>query len=167
MCAGSGISALGALIHGLGLVYVWKRGNNSAYWHFCGYYMLMEILQWFQWLTLESEFWNPVLTVVALLLVWLQPVLWSFWADQPVLKYLSVITCIYVMMSLGLANTATYSLPGTNYGATTHTDVGIYGHLSWCWKVRTIQYQPTHYVFMMLWLASIAYLPSELQKTLG
>ena len=151
MCWSANISLLACAVQ-LSAAYV-SHGNFRRFYL---YYAVMELLQATQWLTLHLPTINWLLTNVAYLLVWAQ--LWLWWSFVPrptrtLTFVISFITGIALLMLL-LANEPTYFLPDTNFGANTCTFVGHYGHLAWVWRVRSIQYHPMHFGYLLGILAA-------------
>lgn len=138
-----------------------------CYVMFVGFYTIMEFLQLVQWVTLTYPITNALLTYVAYILIWAQPVMFSIIAmiphyrtiprDLKILFWMSVFTFVYAMTSImwggesgrDVTKVCLASL-NTNYAMETHTTIGPNGHLLWLFDVMTLQYQPTHYVYMLL-----------------
>jgi len=192
MCwSGPASLAFGAIHTAIAALLIIRRRPIAAwpfYVAFCVFYAVMEFLQAFQWFWLDlddlplhiittSSSYRPcaaantATTILAYVLIWLQPVLFSsigLFSSSTISKVttmrfavsLSVITCVVALLSLGLrfeddrdARFTTF-VPGTNYGNETCTYRG-HIHLAWIFAVKSISYQPTHFVYVLLILVTV------------
>lgn len=150
-----------------------KKPGYRAYRLFLEFYAIMEFFQASQWIFGDlmpiSEFGhincslrNRMFTVTAYALIWIQPVIYSNIAE--ILTYttnrhsriLSRITFIWAMVSLaiGLFNTPSYRIPNSNYGLSTCTEIGPYGHLAWRFAPNSVKYSPNEFIYVALVLLS-------------
>jgi len=129
---------------------------------------------------------NQAFTIIAYALIWIQPVLFGV-IGMMHRRYLhgkhnnrlislsasivlqSFVVCLWAMLSLivGLFQTPSYSIPDSNYGLSTCSEIGSYGHIGWRFAPATIKYQPTEFVYVGLILSSIATYTREYKLSLG
>ncbi len=187
MCWSLEVSLAFAGAHLLFAAYVaWHRPPHSRYFLcFILFYLAMELLQALQWLVgVEPHLHqacsksNAVLTVIAYIFIWLQPVMFSAFStkrDARFVKFYSLYTLAVAMINLVLGF---YEKAGglemmsrsekTNYGQHTCTYQGKYNHLVWKFPVPSFNYQPTHYVyFSIILLTFILHYDRILQFTIG
>jgi hypothetical protein len=186
MCWSASISIFTAFIHLITLLIV-KHGNaqyKNSLIIFLGFYMTMEIFQAIQHLTvnlepIDCDTWNFFTTFIAWNLIWVQPILFNMiipsrqFFNHDLL--LSIVTYIVAILNLVIAafchyfkdEYPNYSLPNTNHGIETCTGYGYDNHLQWMFAVKTIQYGPTYYVYLMLMIAAIFKFPFRLFWTIG
>ena len=152
----------------------------------------MEGLQLTQWLvgpsssSLRSEcsIPNKLLTLIAYLLIWLQPLLFSLMGAEQRLSdtwvrgdYFLFSTRVS-LVALGaamlntflswLANTAvTVSGTPSNFGQEMCTTVGRYGHLSWSFPIYHLDTQPSYFVYLALIAMCIVQYPKAMKYTMG
>lgn len=170
MCWSWEISTGAALCHLL-LLLIMKIEKLSR-WEYDVFLILfasMEIVLALLHIFLHNYLWNTILTVIAYILIYLQPVAYTLFSRNKTLIRLSIITLICALISLGVGflSTPNYSLPNTNYGLCTHTTLDENGHHVWSFALKTIQYHPTHYVYLLLIGSAIAEIETELFYTLG
>lgn len=149
-----------------------ERGLRwDCYFVFVSLYTVMELLQFVQWIILSFEYecgtLNVLTTYIAYMLIWLQPVMFSvfvFWSCEIyygmkstafLIFYMSYATFLFAMFSILIGNNSSitegcYSSLNTNYNVQTCTKIGENNHLHWNFNVMTLQYQPTHFVYMLL-----------------
>lgn len=187
MCWSLKVSLAFAGVHLLSAAYVaWHRPPHSRYFlQFMLFYFSMEILQALEWFVgVESHLnqscskTNTFLTVIAYLLIWLQPVMFASFStkrDSHFVWYYSLYTLASAMLNLILGfceKAAGLELMArsekTNYGQHTCTYQGEYDHLVWKFAVPSFNYQPTHYVyFSIILLTFLLHYDRVLQLTIG
>lgn len=163
MCWNATVSTIAGLCHLITAIIVYANpylNYRKAYLLFLGFYLTMEIFQTIQHLTFETDTctnWNIFTTIIAYILIWVQPLLfYKIYAiavkSSHILLKLTMITFIVAMLSLlaGFTSAPTYSLPNNNYGSRTCTRHDINGHLEWIFALKSIQYSPTFYVYLLL-----------------
>ena len=163
MCWNAYVSAAAGLCHLLTILIVITKPNvkyRRSYLLFLSFYFIMELFQTIQHVTFVDDTctkWNIFTTIIAYILIWIQPSLFYkiySLAVHPsrILLRLTTITFIVAMLSLfvGFTSTPTYSLPNNNYGNRTCTNHDSNGHLEWIFALKSIQYSPTYYVYLLL-----------------
>lgn len=187
MCWSLEVSLAFASAHLLSAAYVaWNRPPHTKYFIcFMMFYCFMELLQAVEWFVgVESHLGqscsktNAFLTIIAYVLIWLQPVMFASFStkhDSRFVWYYSLFTLTSAMFnlilgffekSLGLELMSTSEK--TNYGKQTCTYRGEYNHLVWKFAVPSFNYQPTHYVyFSLILLTFIFHYDRVLQLTIG
>lgn len=187
MCWSAPVSLAFGLVHCLVGFYVQKR--QGPYYRefsiFVGFYALMEFLQMFQWLIgTHQNLINTTLTVVAYLLIWLQPIMFSLIGVLQTFKNQSngyyhgyyifalQLSCLILLVALGnlgfgLISGRGIHIPNTNFENITCTTIGKYGHLDWKFGVYSIDFQPTHIMYLLLIMLSVLSYPKGLKCTLG
>jgi hypothetical protein len=187
MCWSLEVSLAFASAHFLSAVYVaWHQPPNSRYFlYFISFYLVMELLQALEWfigvdshLNRSCSNTNTFLTIIAYILIWLQPILFASFAnkhDNRFVWYFSVYTLVIALINLilgfhrkaiGLELMSTNEK--TNYGEYTCTYRGEDNHLVWKFAVPSFNYQPTHYVyFSIILLTFILHYDRTLQLTIG
>ena len=171
-------------------VYRKKKYGYHAYLLFLEFYAIMEFFQASQWvfgdLMPSSEFGhldcsvrNRIFTVIAYALIWIQPVLYStitevFYGGFRYItnshsRILSRVTFIWAMtcLLLGFFTTPSYRVPNSNYGLSTCTEIGPYGHLAWRFAQNTIKYSPNEFVYVSLVALSFFEYPRNFNWILG
>ena len=167
-----GFSCLYVLVNSY---YVYKR---PPYWEylllFGSFYLVMELFQTFQWLygdvqsnTLigvdNCSTINTNFTLFANMLIWLQPVMFSFIGyrtnsrDKHFFELLLLISLSVLFLSVFLlyGDTPTYYVINDSiFGNSTCTNVGGTGHLVWRFKPSNIDYYPNYLVYVILCLLS-------------
>uniref|UniRef100_A0A6C0IYL3 Uncharacterized protein n=1 Tax=viral metagenome TaxID=1070528 RepID=A0A6C0IYL3_9ZZZZ len=160
-----------------------KVPEYRAYLLFTGFFMIMELFQASQWwigdVTVGCTEFNRTMTMMAYLLIWFQPYLFAVIGDRSRLHSVQVrlqyakkvahMTLWYAMINLfaGMSTRPSYQLPRSNFGLETCTTVGPHGHLAWSFAPLTIVYGPTHFVYVILILATISFYPRPLLFTIG
>lgn len=150
---------------------------------FLGFYLIMEWFQALQWyLNVDNQnnkicnLSNTYLTIFSYILIWLQPIMFSSFANQNKFSLCyAIMTFIVCLINLFLgfkypASELDYLtfIGSTNYGNQTCTYKGIHGHLLWKFKINTITYQPTHYVYYSIIILIIIFqYDNILKSTLG
>lgn len=136
---------------------------------------------------------NQAFTIGAYFLIWIQPILFGvigiieskrrlrtghgteFTNNAIVLARFMTITlqslavCSWAMFTLisGLFESPSYTIPNSNYGFSTCSEIGPHGHIGWRFAPLTIKYQPTEFVYMLLIFSSLASYERTHQITLG
>lgn len=185
MCWNIGVSLAAAFFHVLtGIIVANKRvPEYRSYLMFTSFFLIMELFQAAQWwqgdVHLGCTVKNRMMTIVAYLLIWLQPLLFveigersRLHAVQVRLQYarrLAVVTVWYAAINLllGLLTIPKHLLPGSSFGHLTCTNVGRYGHLAWSFAPLSIAYGPTHFVYLALIITTISFYPRPLLMTVG
>ena len=162
MCWSINIALAAAICHIITGVLVINSTSRYKvqYLLFLAFYCIMELFQTMQHLTISDDscdIWNSFTTVIAYILIWAQPRLFyliyrSTIGYSAVLNRMTIIVFIYALFSLlaGFFSVPTYRVPNSNFGHTTCTIHDANGHLQWFFAVKTIQYQPTHFVYLLL-----------------
>lgn len=192
MCWNVKISLLAAGCHLITLYFVHisrlTGPIKAGFVHFIVFYFIMEMFQALQWLTAnpvdfdqaegDCSQWNQVTTVFAYCLIWYQPYMFSYIADQKWtwLRIASVFTFCSTMIQILKPFIHEYLteqcrsmilLPDTNYYGVTCTYIGKYGHLDWKFNIQNIAYYPTHFGYFLLVSISILHLHPVHKWTLG
>lgn len=170
MCWSWQVSSAAAVCHLLLLsILKVERLGRWEYDVFLILFASMEIVLALLHVFLHNHLLNTILTVLAYILIYLQPVAFTLFSRNKTLIRLSIITLIAALLSLsaGFLSTPTYSLPNTNYGLCTQTTLDENGHHVWSFALKTIQYHPTHYVYLLLIGAAIYEMKGEILYTLG
>ena len=185
MCWSINVSLAAALVHGT--TYLVARHQRPpeyrSYLLFTLFYTTMELFQALQWAMGDVETGctsrNQGFTIIAYILIWIQPLLFVKIGDKTRfhtvrirLQYgarLATITFWYALLLLGLGLTTepSWVLPNSNYGPTTCTVIGPYGHLGWQFAPISIVYGPTHFVYVALIVTTIMFYPTVLKLTIG
>jgi len=187
MCWSLEVSLAFASAHLLSAIYVaWHRPPHSRnFVYFMTFYCIMELLQALEWfvgvgshLNRSCSKTNTFLTVIAYILIWLQPVMFASFStkrDSRFVWYYSLLTFVSAMINLihgffehsGALELMSLN-ENTNYGQQTCTYRGKYNHLVWKFAVPSFNYQPTHYVyFSMIVLTFLFHYDRILQLTIG
>jgi hypothetical protein len=187
MCWSLEVSLAFASVHLISAAYVaWHRPPHSRqFLYFIFFYFAMEMLQSLQWLIgVETRLnhscskSNTFLTIIAYILIWLQPVMFASFSnkrDSHFVWYYSLYTLVIAMVNLilGFSEKAIglefmSRNEKTNYGEQTCTYLGEYNHLVWKFAVPSFNYQPTHYVYhSIILLTFILHFNRILQLTIG
>lgn len=167
MCWTGPISILFTCIHLITCIIIYKLNPSHKRYYilFCLFYSCMELLQATQWLVGTSSddaicsLPNRILTYGAYILIWLQPVLFSYISlgisthitdvQHHIYRY-SILTLIVSIWNIMATYESKYDIYRSNYGYNTCTYKGEYGHLLWKFNVRNIDLQPTYYVYLSL-----------------
>lgn len=187
MCWSLEVSLAFASAHLLSAVYVaWNRPPHTRHFLcFIFFYFCMELLQALEWyvgvdshLGRSCSKTNTFLTIIAYVLIWLQPVMFASFStkrDNHFVWYYSLYTLLSAMINLilgffekPLGLELISQSEKTNYGEQTCTYRGEYNHLVWKFAVPSFNYQPTHYVyFSIILLTFILHYDRVLQLTIG
>ena len=183
MCWSPSISLFFSIIYVLFIKYYcfvkpkyWKQ-----YILFSGFYLVMELFQTFQWVFGDVGICNNtnrLFTVVAYILIWLQPILFSVIglmskSNRLVFLKLLVINVIvfcYAMTTLTLGTVQKsqfYQIAHSIYSNDTCTTIGRTNHLVWQFKVSTIDHQPNHLLYLILSATSFIFYRSWRLKSIG
>lgn len=178
MCWNLEVSLGFAAIHFLTFLIVTLLGrkNYRQYQMFTLFYLCMELLQAYQWyyanpgtdLNMSCSDINKMTTVVAYVLIWLQPILFAEIGREGTYKngslnslaFMSYVNFAIAMYTLfdGLMTTQDcVSLENTNYHKYTCTYVGPHHHLLWKFAIGNLGYQPNHYLYLLLILVIFFY----------
>ena len=171
--------------------------EHPAFRQFTRFYFTMEAFQALQWTFGDvipdptvygssCSLINNLFTVVAYVLVWWQPVLFADMGrtcsaiasrdegstDLKVWDYahkLALATFAYglVNVMIGFFYACDYSIPRSNYGIDTCTEIGDMGHLGWKFHPYSIAYHPNLYVYLLLVSMSISMFPMAMMLTVG
>lgn len=172
MCWSTQISLAFGLCHLLtaACVYYKKKSHYKDFLLFLGFYTLMEFFQAAQWVYgdimptstfgyLNCSLTNTVFTSCAYALIWFQPILFAGITHISYRPFSSIVvlTAFWAMISLALGfwKTPTYLIPDSNYGLSTCTEIGPYGHLAWRFAPISVKYTPNDYVYVILIVVSI------------
>jgi uncharacterized membrane protein len=185
MCWNISVSVSFGLIHliTMMIVIIIKPYHYRKFITFLLFYLIMEWFQALQWYlgvkTINNDICPPIntyLTIFAYILIWIQPIMFaSFTNNKRFVRYYAMLTFIICMINLFLGfkypaqelDSITFD-GSANYGNQTCTYLGKYGHLLWKFKINTLAYQPTHYVYYSLILLTfILYYDRILKYTLG
>lgn len=144
----------------------WKE-----YLIFGTFYLAMELFQTIQWLfgkvypnvltgIKNCDKINVGFTVVAYVLIWLQPVLYSYIGYRTVQTngfiknyfYFTIFLFFYSMAILiaGFYFPHSYSVTNSIFGLSTCTNEGGSGHLVWRFKPSSIDYAPNNLMYLVL-----------------
>lgn len=187
MCWNIGVSLAATAVHAVSFIIVANKKvpEYRSYLLFTGFFMIMEVFQALQWWIGEVGVGivcterNRLMTMIAYLLIWLQPLLFvkigersQLHAVQVRLQFarrLAILTAWYAMTNLflGLLVRPKHLLPGSSFGSETCTTVGPHGHLAWSFAPLTITYGPTHFVYVASILTTISFYPRPLFTTIG
>lgn len=158
-----------------------EENEKQSYLRFLRFYLLMEIFQSLQWVAgevypISSEFGlstcssiNTLFTIIAYGLIWWQPVLFAYLGNSTYCRRFAILTFIVAMVTLiaGLKQIPSYRLPNSNYGLTTCTETGIYGHLAWKFSPVSVIMYPNFYSYITSILLSIFEMEVPLRWTIG
>jgi len=162
--------------------YIWKK---PIYWReyllFGMFYFMMEAFQTLQWLygqvpkydlnqsngIFECSTTNTNYTMFAHLLIWSQPLLFSYIGYRTSRNYKSIakIMCIicgvvlfysWFMLEAGLFKNNYFLVNDSSFGVSTCTNVGRTGHLVWKFKPLNIDYFPNYLTYIILCLISFS-----------
>lgn len=168
-------------------VYIKKTKYRNIFLVFIGFYGIMELLQFIQWIygdinicTYRNKFFTkPPLglePIIAFILIWLQPLLFS-WIGlvstyNSYYKFgfnLSLLALIFGIFNMQLSYYTNKSIiyENTNFGETTCTIIGKYGHLLWKFSVLSLNYHPSYFVYLGIILLCIFKYPNVLKFTIG
>ena len=187
MCWSLEVSLAFAGAHLLSAVYVaWHRPPHArCFLYFISFYLAMELLQALEWfvgvgshLDRSCSKANTFLTVIAYMLIWLQPVMFASFStkrDNRFVWYYSLCTLVFAMLNLflGFGEKAgglklMSQSEKTNYGQQTCTYKGEQHHLVWKFAVASFNDQPTHYVYVsIIVLTFLLHYDRILQLTIG
>lgn len=152
---------------------------------FGGFYMNMEIFQTSQWLFGNVREFNSIgfnkcdivninFTIGAHILIWLQPILFSYIGYRTshfrrffyTFLFFNTIIFIYslIVLYVGFQQNTFYSIFDSNFGLSTCTNKGPTGHLVWKIKPASIDYFPNYFMYLaMCSLSFLMYDKKEIQ----
>jgi len=175
MCGSIKISLLAAAAHGITIHQVFKshQQHKRSLLIFLSFYLIMELYQAFQWIFLQlpelgepCNAFNTNVTYIAYLLIWLQPLLFSYLSSRSKhLRPLAWLTLVSAVFSIYLASNPNYILPNSNFYHETCTYNG--DHLDWIFAVKTVVMLPNYYAYWSPIALSILYFETELKWTVG
>jgi hypothetical protein len=135
----------------------------------------MEVFQTAQWLfgnvydhsilgINQCDLMNRNFTVIAHILIWLQPILFSyigyrtsdnkkFFGYYVLLNFFVFIYSI-LLLYLGFEKNTYYSINDSIFGLSTCTNKGVTGHLVWKFKPANIDYFPNYLTYVILCILS-------------
>jgi hypothetical protein len=137
---------------------------------FGGFYTIMEGFQTLQWLFGQVQEFNLTganncstintnFTIVAHILIWLQPILFSYigyrTSNKRIFRVLFTINLIIFFYSLiviykGFHNPVFYSIENSIFGTSTCTNAGSKGHLVWKIKPNSVDYFPNYLMYLTM-----------------
>lgn len=190
MCWPALISLMFALIHTFVAYRVLQRGRGyeREFLMFTSFYALTEFLQFFQWLVGVADpqqpcpMMNTILTAMAYILIWAQPLLFSLMGCLDTASnfnagyYTFAIGLSMAIFAVALINlfagffTSSYQyliVSPANFGQETCTYLGRYGYLDWQFHVRWLDFQPTYIIYLAIIIGSVILLDSRLRFILG
>lgn len=162
--------------------YLFKKPRYwKEYLMFGMFYFTMEVFQTMQWLHgnvyMLSEFRNQNITiqgiklcdtinsrytVFAHILIWLQPILFSYIgyrttseSNKKYSKYLLLVGIVVLIHSLvllyfGSTKNNYYNIDDSIFGLSTCTNQGNTGHLVWKFKPASIDYFPNYFTYLVM-----------------
>lgn len=148
---------------------------------FIYFYAFMELLQLSQWLMGSVNSCtqiNKFFTIIAYLLIWLQPVMFSLFGIVQTNKFqyylysffMSIFALLIACLNMFLSYYNNYAVlisSGSNFANETCTYVGQYGHLLWKFPIYSLDIQPSYFVYITIILLCILKYPRAIQLTLG
>ena len=187
MCWSLEVSLSFACVHLFSACYVaWHRPPHTReFLRFILFYFVMEVLQAVEWfvgvdsnMSRSCSSTNTFLTIIAYLLIWLQPVLFASFSckhDNRFVWYYSLYTLAVAVVNLilgfGEKDIGLRSMSQNeknNYGEHTCTYRGDQNHLVWKFAVPSFNYLPTHYVYhSLILLTFIFHYDRVLQSTVA
>ncbi|AKI80022.1 hypothetical protein QJ850_gp677 [Acanthamoeba polyphaga mimivirus] len=170
--------------------YVIKR---PLYWKqyllFGSFYLTMEVFQTLQWLFgnvySDSMYGQSVCnsinvnyTIVAFILIWLQPILFSVIGYQTTttnkwfFSVLTVLNCFVFFYGLkllygGFEKPDYYTISNSMFGSSTCTNEGETGHLVWRFKPKTLDVFPNHLTYVILCIISFVMYENNATRVIG
>lgn len=160
------------------ILFMTKPKKYVCFILFALFYTVMEIFQLLQWLygdvlhtvqeSTQCSLLNRYFTYFAFVLIWLQPLLFSFIGyiayRSKEFKKLSIITsCLFLFVFLTLVYTTEhninngYPLVDSNIGNSTCTFVGQNNHLQWMFKGFFIDYQANNLMYFVLCIIAMSF----------
>ena len=156
---------------------------RSEFLIFIYFYAVMEFLQLSQWIigsVNTCNITNKALTLIAYLLIWLQPIMFSYIglrqcrerkAYYTYALYLSLLALAVVTVNIFMSyytnkHVIVLNTPN-NFGNETCTYIGKYGHLSWKLPIYTLDIHPSYFVYVAVILLCILKYPVGMQLTMG
>lgn len=174
----------------INVYYLFKRPPYwREYFMFGMFYFIMEVYQTMQWrhgnVYMDDNYMTGVnkcdvinanYTIVAHILIWLQPILFSYigyrtsnYDNKRFCKYLMYIGWIVLFYSLfslhaGFMKYDYYHIDNSIFGSSTCTNQGDTGHLVWRYKPMSIDYFPNYLMYIVMCiLAFLCYDKSQVQ----
>ena len=152
---------------------------------FSGFYLIMELFQVVQWQygELLNEYHkngpvkcsinNQFYTMIAYVLIWLQPFLFSligyYEINRRIFGKLMIFNIMVFLYAIGILwlgtemiEKADYSIDHSFFGQSTCTDVGPTHHLSWRIRSYSIDIQPNHFSYLILCMIPFIFYENEL-----
>ncbi|AGF84933.1 hypothetical protein QJ854_gp849 [Moumouvirus goulette] len=155
------------------------------------FYFIMEAFQTMQWLfgnvadlnsrgVNQCDLINRNYTVFGFILIWLQPLLFSYIGkrtsySETSKKYfnklcvINLIVFIYacVQIYLGFSSKNYYVIENSIFGSSTCTNVGETGHLAWRFKPKSLDAFPNHITYVILCIMSFLMYESNDVRIIG
>jgi hypothetical protein len=169
MCWDNRVSLLfSAIFLIINLTYVVIKPHYwKEYFLFGTFYFIMEMFQTLQWLYGDvgtCTQMNAYFTFMAYLLIWLQPLLFSyiglrtsrhrrFFVFMTIVNMCVLTTAVYSMYSARCVEVG-YDIPNSIFSQRTCTTIGKTGHLVWKYKVGTVDYAPNYLLYLLLCILS-------------
>lgn len=181
MCWSASVSIGTALLH-YTTSYIVSRSTiryRDQYLLFLRFYMVMELLQATQHIIIGIDetcnSFNQVSTVIAYVLIWMQPYLFlslyeGSTGSRNIMMYRLVLITLgasVLFLFMGMASDIKHYAPNTNYDTKTCTKYGYGNHLDWRFSVKSIQYSPNYFIYLVAIIVVVAELPTDLFHTLG
>ncbi|XWV25493.1 hypothetical protein QJ856_gp0265 [Tupanvirus deep ocean] len=149
----------------------WKE-----YLMFGMFYFVMEAYQTLQWLygnvytesalqgISNCDITNQNFTIFGHVLIWLQPVLFSYIGyrtstERKFFRYYNYVTIVVLLLSLvsisvGFYKNDYYQINNSIFGLSTCTNKGATGHLVWRFKPASIEYFPNYLTYVIMCVMS-------------
>lgn len=161
------------------IFYIEKSKFYKCYVTFSIFYMIMEIFQTLQWFLgdvspteiNQCSFTNRFFTYVAYILIWSQPLLYSYigyLSNQNIsifkkLNYLNVLVLFFAVTLLFQNNDNLILVShDSNLSNVTCTSIGETDHLVWRFKMSNVDMQPNNFTYLILCIFSFLLYEREL-----